>query len=189
MRRSNSRPAVNAGSMADIAFLLLIFFLVTTTISTDAGINRKLPKKCPAGTDCSIILNEKNILRILLNSNNEIMVEDNQVAITDLKELAKGFLDNNGDSSCDYCFGNKSVKSSNNPKDAVISISTDRKSNYNLYIGIQDELTKAYYDLRVAYARKTFKKAINELSDTEAERVRKAYPFQLSEAEAKLKLL
>ena len=61
--RHNTSPQVNAGSMADIAFLLLIFFLVTTTISADKGINRKLPAECPPGQTCDTDINERNIFR------------------------------------------------------------------------------------------------------------------------------
>ena len=76
MRHSKLVPEVNAGSMADIAFLLLIFFLVTATISSDEGINRMLPEECPPGMDCSSIKPERNILRIDINNNDDIMVEN-----------------------------------------------------------------------------------------------------------------
>jgi len=139
----HSSPEVNAGTMADIAFLLLIFFLVTTTISVDEGINRKLPKLCPPGSECTPEINKRNILRIVLNSKNEIFVEDEIIQLNDLKDIAKSFLDNNGDNSCSYCNGKQSVSSSDNPKVAVISLQNDKLTSYEFYITVQDELTQA----------------------------------------------
>ncbi len=89
-RRSQS---VNAGSMADIAFLLLIFFLVTTTISADKGILRKLPGECPPRVDCSVELLERNVLRIALNDNQEILIEDELASLEDVTILVKDFLE------------------------------------------------------------------------------------------------
>ncbi|WP_142786166.1 ExbD/TolR family protein [Changchengzhania lutea] len=77
MRHSKLVPEVNAGSMADIAFLLLIFFLVTAAIPNDKGINRKLPAKCPPNTVCDSAIKEHNILRILINNEDDIMVNSN----------------------------------------------------------------------------------------------------------------
>ncbi len=91
MRHSKLVPEVNAGSMADIAFLLLIFFLVTATISSDEGINRMLPRECPPGMDCTNPVNERNILRIMINNNNEVMIEDEIISVENLKDIAKTF--------------------------------------------------------------------------------------------------
>jgi len=186
MRHSQkSAPTVNAGSMADIAFLLLIFFLVTTTISADKGINRKLPPECPPGTICSEEINERNILRIALNNNNELMVEDELIELSELKELTKAFLDNNGDGSCTYCNGENLVLFSDNPKTAVVSLSTSENSNYATFIAVQDELSKAYYELREVYGYAVFGKSPKNLVDAELKEVKSAYPFILSEAETK----
>jgi biopolymer transport protein ExbD len=178
-------PQVNAGSMADIAFLLLIFFLVTTTMAKDEGINRKLPRNCPPGQICTIDIHERNILRIVLNSKQEIMVEDDLVAITNLKYIAKTFLDNNGDNSCNYCKGNSLTTSSDNPTKAIISLQTGKQTSYELFIALQDELTKAYYELRETYAVQRLGKDIDELSKKDFVNIRNAYPFILSEAETK----
>ena len=101
-------PEVNAGSMADIAFLLLIFFLVTTTIETDSGINRKLPPM-EEQIDPPII-RQKNIFTVVVNKNNQLLVEEELTDIKDLRNLAVDFLDNGGGSgeeACDYCQGNR----------------------------------------------------------------------------------
>lgn len=184
MRHSKLVPEVNAGSMADIAFLLLIFFLVTATISSDEGINRILPKDCPTG-DCGGIIAERNILEIAINNNDEILIEDKLVTLTDIKDIAKRFIDNNGDSSCSYCDGNKDLASSENPNKAVISLQNGQQTTYKNYIAVQNELTKAYYELRQAYSLNVLHKASDKLSKSELEQVKKAYPFILSEAETK----
>ena len=89
-----SAPEVNAGSMADIAFLLLIFFLVTTTIETDSGLNRKLP---PLEDQVDPpITREKNIFTVLVSKNDQLLVEEKLADIEDLRSLAISFLDNGG---------------------------------------------------------------------------------------------
>ncbi|MFL1012788.1 ExbD/TolR family protein [Flavisericum labens] len=185
MRHSKLIPEVNAGSMADIAFLLLIFFLVTATISSDEGINRVLPEECPPGVDCSSIKLERNILRIEINNNDEIMVENNIIAIEDLKEITKQFLDNNGDGTCKYCHGIQVIDASDNPKKAVISLQNTKQTTYGTYVAVQNELTKAYYELRQAYSINVLKKITDDLSNEELQQVKGAYPFILSEAETK----
>ena len=122
-----SAPEVNAGSMADIAFLLLIFFLVTTTIETDSGLNRKLPPI--EEIEDPPIIKEKNIFTVVVNKNNQLLVEEELVDISDLRELAVEFLDNgggDGEDACDYCQGARDPKSSDNPEKAIISLKNDR---------------------------------------------------------------
>jgi len=127
MKRLKQAPEVNAGSMADIAFLLLIFFLVTAVIPNDHGINRKLPKLCPPGQKCQADIHERNILRISLNANQEIMLDQDVVSVENIKDLTKLFIDNNGDNSCDYCNGSGLANASDNPKKAVIALQVDKK--------------------------------------------------------------
>ena len=142
-------PEVNAGSMADIAFLLLIFFLVTTTIETDSGINRKLPPM-EEQIDPPII-RQKNIFTVVVNKNNQLLVEEELTDIKDLRNLAVDFLDNGGGSgeeACDYCRGNRDPRSSDNPDKAIISLKNDRETEYKVYIAVQNELVAAYNVLR-----------------------------------------
>ncbi|WP_299525354.1 biopolymer transporter ExbD [Winogradskyella sp.] len=176
---------VNAGSMADIAFLLLIFFLVTTTISADKGILRQLPPyDCPTN-DCKTLINERNILRISMNNNSEIFIEDEIVKLEDVEQIVKAFVDNNGLSNCNYCEGEKSTESSDHPKKAVISLSHDALTKYQLFISVQDEITKAFYDLRKRYIEDRFNKTPNEITDEEFRIVKEAYPFIVSEVMVK----
>jgi hypothetical protein len=142
-------PEVNAGSMADIAFLLLIFFLVTTTIETDSGLNRKLPPM-EDQVDPPII-RQKNIFTVLVSKNDQLLVEEELADIKDLRSLAVEFLDNGGgvgDEACAYCQGKRDESSSDNPDKAIISLKSDRETTYKVYIAVQNELVAAYNELR-----------------------------------------
>ena len=144
-----SAPEVNAGSMADIAFLLLIFFLVTTTIETDSGLNRKLPPM-EDQVDPPII-REKNIFTVLVSKNDQLLVEEELADIADLRSLAIAFLDNGGgvgDEACEYCQGERDEASSDNPDKAIISLKNARETEYKVYIAVQNELVAAYNVLR-----------------------------------------
>ncbi|WP_298894082.1 biopolymer transporter ExbD [uncultured Psychroserpens sp.] len=141
-----SAPEVNAGSMADIAFLLLIFFLVTTTIPKDSGINRKLPPI--EENDEDVIIKQKNIFTVLINGKDQLLVEDELMELEDLRAAAIEFLDNGGDGSCDYCNGKKDAASSDNPDKAIISLKNERETSYKTYISVQNELVAAYNELR-----------------------------------------
>lgn len=168
-RRENSE--INAGSMADIAFLLLIFFLVTTTMDVDSGISRKLPEKTEDSPE--VIIKEKNVLDITVNRKNQLLVENEFVQVTDIKRLAIDFLDNGGGVSasidgkpgepCDYCNGAKDPTSSDHPTKAVISLQSDRGTTYGMYISIQNEIEAAYNELRSRLALKKYSRSYEDL--------------------------
>ncbi len=201
MARRGGAPEVSAGSMADIAFLLLIFFLVTTTIETDAGLDRMLPPIEPPDTD--VIIKERNIFQVLINKNGQLLADDNQIELKDLRAKAIEFLDNNGDGSCNYCQGKKDPESSDNPTKAIISLKNDRETKYSTYITVQNELVGAYNELRNREALKRYKRTFVELEadflnpetkeslgETEYEelkakvkKIQELYPQKLSEAE------
>ena len=144
-----SAPEVNAGSMADIAFLLLIFFLVTTTIETDSGLNRKLPPM--EDIIDPPIIKERNIFTVVVNKNNDLLVEEKPRQIDELREAAVTFLDNGGgkgEDACSFCQGERDPNSSDNPEKAVISLKNDRETDYKVYIAVQNELVAAYNILR-----------------------------------------
>lgn len=168
-RRENAE--INAGSMADIAFLLLIFFLVTTTMDVDSGIARKLPEKTDVQSD--VIVREKNVLDIVVNRNNQLLVENEYVKVTDVKRLAMRFIDNGGGlgtpvddkpgEPCDYCGGDKDPNSSDHPTRAVISLQSDRGTSYGMYISIQNEIEGAYNELRNTLSKKLYGRTYDEL--------------------------
>ena len=203
MARKNREapPEVNAGSMADIAFLLLIFFLVTTTIQTDQGINRKLPPIDDTQKPQDNIIKEKNIFTVLINRNDQLLVEDKLVELKDLRQKAIDFLDNGGDGSCAYCKGERDEFSSDNPDKAIISLQNDAETSYKAYIAVQNELVAAYYFLRDRECQARYGKTFRELEamfddpkTNEAQRnkiepiikdIQTLFPQKLSEAEPK----
>ena len=154
MARRAGAPEVSAGSMADIAFLLLIFFLVTTTIETDAGLDRMLPPMEPP-TEEPPIIKQKNIFTVNINRNGQLLVEDEILSIDKLREKAMAFLDNGGAPQgspdyCSYCKGPRNAESSDNPAKAIISLKNDRETKYSTYITVQNELVGAYNELRLS---------------------------------------
>lgn len=199
-RRENSE--INAGSMADIAFLLLIFFLVTTTMDVDSGIARKLPEKVDNPPD--VVIKEKNVLDITVNRNNQLLVENEFVQVTDIKRLAMEFIDNGGGLStpkdgkpgeeCDYCNGAKDPASSDHPTKAIISLQSDRGTTYGMYVSIQNEIEAAYNGLRNNLALKKYKRTYKDLLDdyknngteslkTKIDFLKDSYPQIISEPE------
>lgn len=188
---------MNAGSMADIAFLLLIFFLVTTTIETDAGLDRMLPPIEPPDTD--VVIKQKNIFTVNINKNGQLLVEEELMDLKNLREAAKAFLDNGGDGTCNYCKGRKDESSSDNPTKAIISLKNDRETKYGTYITVQNEIVGAYNDLRNREAQRLYGKDFTELEakylnpetpsevreelKPKVEKIQELFPQKFSEAE------
>lgn len=181
-RNKRAIPEINAGSMADIAFLLLIFFLVTTTMDVDQGINTKLPPWIDQTTPPPPI-KKRNLFTVLVNANNQLLVEDEYASLEDLKDMAKKFLDNNGDRTCTYCHGAQDPTSSENPNKAIISLQNDRGTSYKTYIAVQNELVAAYNELRNDLAERQYGKPYEELGPKQQDEVQDAYPQKISEAE------
>lgn len=201
-------PEVNAGSMADIAFLLLIFFLVTTTIEKDKGLLRSLPPIDDSEVEPPII-KQKNLFTVLINRNNQLLVEDEQMELKDLRQATIDFLDNGGGTNaegetCDYCKGKRLEDSSDHPDRAIISMKHDRETTYEKYMDVQNELVAAYNILREREARRLYgnyypnvenvyttmleEKEKNQFSKDEElneriETIKKLFPMKLSEAE------
>ncbi|MFC5625909.1 ExbD/TolR family protein [Algoriphagus winogradskyi] len=166
MARKKNRMSteVNAGSMADIAFLLLIFFLVTTTIASDKGILNILPPKLdPDNPPPKIDLNERNIYTILLNANDQLLVEgefrDNPDGLDeDIKAFILNFGAPDEEGAALYntlpaslkALSAKLPESSDDPGEAVVSIKTDRGTSYDKYLEVFDLAKKAYFDIYAA---------------------------------------
>ncbi|WP_109435701.1 MULTISPECIES: ExbD/TolR family protein [Aquimarina] len=192
-------PSVNAGSMADIAFLLLIFFLVSTTIETDYGIMRKLPPLIEDSPE--VVIKKKNLFQVELNQLNQLSVEGNLMEIQDLKKAAIAFLDNgggSGDLACDYCKGDKDIESSDHPSKAIISLINSRETNYETYIAVQNELVSAYTELRNREAERLYGVSFIEMEENlkdgryvgnkeelrdRVKKIQSMFPEKLSEAE------
>jgi biopolymer transport protein ExbD len=150
--------------MADIAFLLLIFFLVTTTIETDAGLDRMLPPIEPPDVD--VVIKEKNIFTVNINKNGQLLVEEELLDLKELRSAAIAFLDNGGDGTCTYCKGKRDESSSDNPSKAIISLKNDRETQYGIYITVQNEIVGAYNDLRNRESQRLYGK---DFTDMEAQ--------------------
>ncbi len=202
MPRRGAPPEVNAGSMADIAFLLLIFFLVTTTIETDAGLDRMLPPIEPPDED--VVIKQKNIFTVNINKNGQLLAEEELTDLKDLRAKAIAFLDNGGAPQgtpeyCNYCKGKRDANSSDNPQKAIISLKNDRETRYGTYITVQNELVGAYNDLRNREAQRLYGKDFTDMEaqylnpetpssirDDLKDKVKKVqdlFPQKLSEAE------
>lgn len=169
-------PEVNAGSMADIAFLLLIFFLVTTDIATDSGLNRKLPRIDDQELEPPVI-KQKNLFIVLVSNNNQLLVEEEVMELKDLRQAAIDFIDNGGTvgqegKPCDYCKGKKDLKSSDHPNKAIISLKNERGTSYATYISIQNELVAAYNTVRNARAQDLYGTSFIEMQEQYKESAR-----------------
>lgn len=183
---------INAGSMADIAFLLLIFFLVTTTMDVDRGITRKLPPPVPEDQEIDIDVNERNVFIVLVNSADRLLVgkqtSKREMHISELREAAKDFLrvhPNNPEYpevKEETIEGLGTVMISK----GVISMQNDRGTSYDMYIQVQNELAGAVRELRDEMAMQYFGKKFGDLKDeTAVKAIQKAIPVAISEAEPK----
>ena len=181
----------NAAPMADIAFLLLIFFLVATTMDIDTGLTRKLP---PLPEDDqqqqqdNKKIKERNVFEVLINSSDQLLVEGEPMQISNLRESAKEFIANpeNKDNLPEMTtkeipeLGTMTV-----PKNHIISLQNDRGTSYEMYIHVQNELVAAYNDLRNEVAMRKFGKKFEDLNSKRTKAIKKAYPQVISEAEPK----
>ena len=170
-KKTPQNATVNAGSMADIAFLLLIFFLVTTTIETNEGILARLPPWEYIEEPAPML--ERNVLRIKINAHNELLVEGKRIHIGELRFLTKEFIHN----------PNNSRQLAVSPKAAVISLQNDRGTDYQTYLSVYNELKASYTELREAHAQKAYQSSYENLSKLQQKTIRNQYPMIISEAE------
>lgn len=188
-----ARPVneINAGSMADIAFLLLIFFLVTTTMDVDTGITRKLPPPPPEDMK-DIKVKERNIFKVLVNKNDNLLLNGKPGDISMLKIMAKEFLSNgnlNNPNSAEDMPQKKSVEIPLLGGEiwitkGIVSLKNDRGTSYDMYIQVQNELAAAIRELRDELSQDFFGMRFDQLTDTEKiKAIQKAVPVAISEAE------
>ena len=185
-----SVPDINSSSTADIAFLLLIFFLLTTSMDTDQGLARRLPPppEKDAKVDDEVTVKERNVLQILLNKNDQLMCNGEQITVKELRERAKEFIANPTD---DPNMPEKHPKNIPGLGDVmvtdkhVISLQNDRGTTYSEYIKVQNELVAAYNELRDELSQEKWGKNYSELDENRQEAVRDFYPQRISEAEPK----
>jgi biopolymer transport protein ExbD len=188
-RAKKKVPEVNSSSTADIAFLLLVFFLCTTTMAVNKGLARRLPPPVPAEQKTEDLkVKERNVLVVLLNSNDALRVGGKDATVAELKDKAKEFIKNEANDEnlpekevieTQY-FGSIAVT-----KNHVISLQNDRGTSYSAYIEVQNELVAAYNELRNDLAKAKFGQAYDDLQEDQQKAIQKIYPQKISEAEPK----
>ena len=182
-------PPINASSMADISFLLLIFFLVTTSMDVNTGLSRRLPAPVPPDQKVDDMkINKRNLFVVKINSANQLLVQGQEMNIRQLREKAKEFIANENEDPylpvlyTEVIPGLGEVKYT---KDHVISVQNDVDTQYQAYLDVQNELVAAYNELREEFSQKKFHKAYADLSEDQQKLVQKVYSQRISEAEPK----
>jgi biopolymer transport protein ExbD len=183
---SKKTPQINSGSMADISFLLISFFLLTSSINTDLGISRKLPPPLDPNVKPPEI-KQRNIFTVLLNSNDRLLVEGKPGDISTLKDQTKEFLTNPSNNPELPEMEMKSIPNLGEvflPKSAIISLKNDRGTSYEMYLKVQNELTAAINELRDELCKQKFGIKMAELkNEDQINAIKAAIPVSISEAE------
>lgn len=191
-KKKRKMPGINSSSMADVSFILLIFFLVTTSMDSSKGLARRLPPPLPPDTlPEDIDINRRNIFVVKVNSTNQLLVQGDIMDIRSLRAEAKKFIKNENndpnlpqivDEVIDFMGVNKTVAIT---KNHVISLQNDVDTQYQTYIEVQNELIAAYNELRNEYAQENYNRNYDELPIDLQKAIQKVYPQKISEAEPK----
>ena len=190
-RKKRDIPGINASSTADMAFILLIFFLVTTSMDTDRGLARRLPPPPDPSVkqQDNLKVKERNVLQVRINKDNALMVGSEYLDIKQLRAKAKEFIANpsNDDNMPEKHLVNIPLLGGDCmvTKNHVISVTNDVGTSYQAYIDVQNELVAAYNELRNEIAKAKFSKDYVECSEDEQKAIRDFYPQKISEAEPK----
>ena len=190
MAKSKNIPEINASSQADIAFTVLIFFLVVSTMDIDTGIVRVLPPMAdPNVKQEDIKVKERNLLLVFVSGSGNIMAGGKVISLNALKDKAKEFILNPLD---DKDLPEKKPTDIEMPdgskwtypvSEGVISLQNTRDTSYEVYIQVQNELTRAFNEVRDEVSMSKFGKKFADLSDAESKVITKAIPMKISEAE------
>ena len=182
-------PELNTASMADISFLLLTFFLLTSSIDTDLGINRLLPPPPdPTIQIDNVKIKKRNMFVVLINTYDQLLVRGRPGDIKTLRKEAKEFIANptNNPDLPEKEMKNIPHLGQYPVSKGIISLQNDRGTSYGMYIKVQNELTAAFNELRDELSMDKFGAKYEDLTNKEyAEAIRKAIPMKLSEAEPK----
>ena len=171
MGKKRKTPGINGSSSADIAFMLLIFFLITTSMDTDKGLARRLPPPVPKDqkNDTDVDIKKRNLLVVLINSNNQILCGDQFVDIKQLKERIKEFIDN-------------PYNDEHKPERVEADVPFFGKM---MVTKNQNEIAAAYNELRNKVSKEKFGKNFADLDEEQQKAVQQIYPQKISEAEPK----
>ena len=192
MGKKKKVPQINGTSSADIAFMLLLFFLLTTSMDTDTGLARRLPPPPDKSMDRSnmdIKVNKRNILQVMINTNNQILCNLEYIDVKQLKERTKAFLQNTSrdihlpeyEEKDIPFFGTMSVITEKH----IISLQNDRGTSYQAYIDVQNELVAAYNELRNEVSARKWGVKFDDLEEDQQKAVQMIFPQKISEAEPK----
>ena len=193
-KKKKKMPGLNTSSTADISFMLLIFFLVTTSMDTDMGLSRRLPNPPdPDQENAQVDIKSRNIMYVRLNSEGQLWIKDetfnDYVDIGILRQRAKDFIKNEQNLSK---WPEKHVKNIDHlcrclvTDKHVISVQTARDTPYFAYFQVQNELVAAYNELRNEYAKEKFGRPYDALDDDIKKAIQlEYYPQHISEAEPK----
>lgn len=166
---ANKVPEINASSMADVAFLLLIFFLVTTTVDSDKGILVTLPQWSDQKPE-PVDKNPRNLLNVSVNFNNEILVRGKAMKVEEIREMTKRFLiSGEGDMA--------------EPGMGVVSYKNDRGTSYGTYVSVYNELKAGFNEAWNIKSKEKYAREYTALSEEEQKEIRTIIPFVLSESE------
>ena len=184
-------PEVNSSSTADMAFLLLCFFMMTTTMDQDKGLSRRLPPMPDPNHKLEDQkVNKRNIVQVKINSQNRLLVGSKPMHVANLREEVKRFIKNPAndvnlpdkkDTTINYMNKNYEFQISK----GVISLQNDRGTSYEAYLEVQNELVGAFNELREEEAMLKFGKKFSDLDETQQEIIKEVIPQMISEAEPK----
>ena len=188
MAIKRNAEGINASSSADIAFLLLIFWLTTTTMNSDKGLQRRLPPMPDENQKQEDVkVNRRNIIQVKINSNDRIIAGGQIMDVTEIKDKIVEFVTNpmnletlpEKEMKEIEGFGQYAVSK------GVVSLQNDRGTSYDAYLRVQNELVKAFNEIRDDFAVKNYGKKYNALDEEKQKIVRDAIPQSISEAEPK----
>lgn len=190
---SKKTPEINGGSMADISFLMLIFFLMVTTMDTDKGLSRRLPPMPDENAQVQDIkVNKRNLLEVRITTNDNVYAANQVTAqrITDVNELEQIVIEHLTNPTGNEKLSNKKTKDIEGfgeyaVSEGVISLQNDRGTSYNKYIEVQNVLVRAINRIRDDFSLQNFGKVYLQLTEEQQEIVREAIPQNISEAEPK----
>jgi len=162
--------SIPTASMADIAFLLLIFFLVATVIDVDTGLGLTLPEIVENQEEVKVDPNR--MAAVLVNENGDVLIDGNVVPVFQIKDLLKARIASKNDLPKN--------------KKMIVSLKTDRKTVYNVYIAALDQIKQAYFEVRDEYSNGKYGKKYGDLNEEEQLDVKEVVPIIISIAEPEL---
>ena len=184
-RKKGKVPEINASSMADISFLLLIFFLVTTTMDTDSGITRRLPPPVE-NPEQDVKVKERNIMNVMINKYDKLLVNGKPGDVATIKDLTKEFITPRPSDEKAPETEVKEIELLGNVmlSKGVVSLKNDRGTSYAMYISVQNELARAFNEMKDEMSLKYFNQHYADLTDKDKiDAINKAVPVRISEAE------